>query len=250
MERLESILADLGMDESMARVFAYLADKKRSTMEDIYYHTTLSRGVISMALGELVSGGIVRREGEYFTVEDVQKALLAMLPSRFEELKAEIYSYAPPPKRESCAVVETTREEEEAMPSLLARNMDAALESVDVISRSLFWLDDGSLDSARAAIQRGVIVRVIAFKYPELAPDARALADAGVEVRMHEYAADTNFFIVDGKFVAFFIKEPPQVTRPACLRLMIRDKKACEEILRHVFNPTWENAEVVEEIRI
>jgi DNA-binding MarR family transcriptional regulator len=244
MERLESILANLGMDDAMTRVFTYLASQKKGTIEDIFSHTTLSRGSVSMALDELVAGGSVEREGEYFTVEDVQKALLTLLPSRFEELKAEIYSYSPPRPREACAVVEAFRDELDSVPSFVARNMDAALNNIHVISRSMSWLDDESLNSAMAAVQRGVIIRVISSKYPELESDTRALVDAGVDVRVHGYAEEVEFIMVDRELIAFAITEPPKVTRPAYLGLLIRNAEVCEKILQHIFDPAWEDAEI------
>jgi len=250
MERLENILANLGMDNDMTMVFVYLSDRKKATIEEIYEHTTLSRGAVSMALSELEAEGAVKREGEYFAIEDVQKALLALLPPRFEELKAQIYSYAPSRPVGTCDVVKAIRVEPESMPSFAARNIDAALNSVDMISRSLAWLDDESLNAARAAVQRGVIIRVIASRYPELGSDTRALEDAGVEVRSHEYARDIGFMMVDGESVVFAIREPPKITRPAYFGLLIRDREACKKMLQYIFNPAWEDAEVAEEIRI
>ena len=244
MERLEAILANLGMDDAMARAFTYLASQRKATIEDIYSHTTLSRGEVSLALDELVAGGAVEREGECFTVEDVQEALLALLPSRFEELKAEIYSYSPPRPGEVCAIVEAVRDEPDAVPSFVARNMDAALTTVDMISESMSWLDDESLNSARAAVQRGVIVRVIASKYPELESDARALVDAGVDVRVHGYAEEVEFMMVDRDFIALAITEPPKVTLPANFSLLIRNAEVCGKIIQYIFEPAWEEAEV------
>ena len=250
MEKLESILGNLGLDDAMSAVFVCLAHKKKATLEELYEDTTLSRKAISMALDALEANGAVKRENGCFVIEDVQKALMALLPSRYEELKAEVYSYRPLPKAKECPMVEAVRDEASEVPSFTARNVDAALESVDIISRSLTWLDDESLNSARAAVQRGVKVRVITYKHPELEADARALTDAGVEVRSHEYSRDVRFMMIDGEFIAFAIREPPRVTRPAYFGLMIRDRDVCRKMLQYIFDPAWSDSEIVEEYRI
>jgi len=250
MERLETILGNMGLDGAMAEVFAYLADIKKATMEEMYEDTSLSRKAISLALAALEAEGAVKRDGPAFTVGDVREALMALLPARCEELKAEIYSYRPAPVKKECPGVEAIRDDASVVPSFAAKNIDAALTSVDVISRSLTWLDDGSLNAARAAVQRGVKIRVITFKHAELGSDARALADAGVDVRSHEYSDDVRFMMVDGEFIAFALKEPPRVTKSAYFGLLIRDRDVCKKVLDHIFEPAWGQAEVVEEYRI
>lgn len=250
MERLEKILRDLGLDGALVEVFACLAGKGKASLDEIYDETALSRRAISLALGELESAGAVRKDGPDFAIDDTRKSLQALLPARFEELKAEIYSYRPITKKGECPMVEAIRDEASVVPAFTARHIDAALKSVDMISRSLTWLDDQSLNAARAAVQRGVRVRVITYKHPELLADARALTDAGVEVRSHEYSKDVRFMIVDGEFISFAIREPPKVTQPAYFGLMIRDRGACRSMLEYIFEPAWEDAEVVEKYRI
>jgi sugar-specific transcriptional regulator TrmB len=250
MERLEKILRDLGLDGALVEVFAYLAGKGKASLDEIYDETALSRRAISLALGELESAGAVRKDGPAFAIDDARKSLQALLPARFEELKAEIYSYRPVMRKEECPLVETIRDEATAVPAFTGNRIDAALKSVDMISRSLTWIDDYSLGAARAAVQRGVRVRVITYKHPELLADARALTDAGAEVRSHEYSKDVRFMIIDGEFVSFAIKEPPRVTQPAYFGLLIRDKAVCRNMLEYIFDPAWEDAEVVEKYRI
>ncbi len=248
MERLQTILGDLGLDGAMAEVFAYLADRKKATMEEMYEDTSLSRKAISMALAALEAKGAVKRDGHAFTVDDVREALMALLPARCEELKAEIYSYRPPPHVEiSCLGAEAVRDDVSSVPSFAARNIDAALASVDIISRSLSWLNDESLNAARAAVQRGVKVRVITSEHAGLEADVRALEDAGVQVRCHEYSGDVRFMMVDGEFVAFALKEPPRVVKPAYFGLLIRDGDVCKMVLEHIFEPAWKDARAIHE---
>jgi sugar-specific transcriptional regulator TrmB len=249
MERLEKILKDLGLDDAMAEVFACLAGKKKATLDEIFEDTSLSRKAISMSVRELEASGAVKREGQAYTIEDPREALKSLLPSRYEELKAEIFSYRPVLIKDESPLVEAIRDEASVVPAFTATHIDAALDSVDMVSRSLTWLDDRSLGAARAAVQRGVKVRVITYKHPELFSDARALADAGVEVRSHEYSKDVRFMIVDGEFVSFAIREPPRVTQPAYFGLMIRDRDVCRKMLEYIFEPAWEDAEVVEETK-
>ena len=250
MERLGTILDDLGLDGAMAEVFAYLAEKKKATMEEMFEETPLSRKAISRALAALEAEGAVKRDGPAFIIDNVREALMALFPARCEELRAEIYSYRPAPAKKEGPGVEAVRDARSAVPSFTAKNIDAALASVDIISRSLAWLNDESLNAARAAEQRGVKVRVITFKHAELEADARALSEAGVDVRGHVYADDVRFMMVDGQFIAFAIKEPPGVTEPAYFGLLIKDKGVCRMVLEHIFEPAWSDAEVVEEYRI
>jgi len=217
------------------------------TKDDI----SLQTAILPRVKAALEAEGAVKRDGPAFTVEDVREALMALLPSRCEELKAEIYSYRPPPPvKIACPGVEAIRDDVSAVPSFAARNIDAALASVDIISRSLTWLNEDSLNAARAAVQRGVRVRVITFGHAEMISDARALADAGVQVRCHEYSDDARFMIVDGEFAAFALKEPPQVTKPAYFGLMIRDPGVCKMVLDRLFEPAWRDARVVEDYRL
>jgi DNA-binding transcriptional ArsR family regulator len=244
MERLETILGNLGLDGAMTEVFAYLADKNKATMEDIYEATALSRKAVSRALDALAAEGAVRREGEAFTIGDVREALLALLPARYEELKAEIYSYRPSTAEKACSRVEAISGDSSAVPAFAANNIDAALSSVDIISGSLAWLNGESLDAARAAVQRGVVVRVITFRHPGLKAESRALADAGVELRSSEYSEEARLMVVDGELIVFSLKEP------ACFALLVRDKSVSEKVLKHIFEPAWGDAEVAEKYRI
>jgi DNA-binding transcriptional ArsR family regulator len=250
MERLETILDGLGLDNAMVAVFTCLADKTKATMEEIFEQTALSRNAISTALKALEAAGAVKREGECFGIEDVQSSLMAMLPSRFEELKAKIYAYRPSGVAKECPMVEVRRDDASAVPSFTAKNIDAALQSIDIISRSLTWLDDRSLNAARAAVQRGVKIRVITAMHPGLKSDVRALADAGIKVRCHEYSGGTRFIMADAEVVAFSIGEPSKVTGPKYFGLIVRDRDVCEKILEYIFEPAWKSAEVVEEYRI
>ncbi len=247
MERLETILGDLGLDGAMAEVFAYLADKKKATLEEMFEDTPLSRRAISRAVAALEAEGAVGRDGPAFTIDNVGEALAALLPARCEELRAEVYSYRPPPAEKACPGVEAVRDDASALPDFTAKNIDAALSSVDIISRSLAWLSDRSLGAARAAVQRGVKVRVITFKHPGLEADARALADAGVEVRSNKYSEDVTLMVVDGEFAAFALKEPPGPEKPACFGLLVRDKGVCGKASKYIFEPAWIRAETLEE---
>ncbi len=250
MERLDTILGDLGLEGAMAETFAYLANKKKATMKEIYEDTSLSRRAISIALEALVAEGAVKREGSSFTIINVQEALMALLPARCEELKAEIYSYRPAPVIKECPVVEAIQDDRSKVPDFTAKNIDAALASVDIVSRSLAWLDDTSLNAARAAVQRGVKIRVVTFSHPGLEADARALSDAGVEVRCGEYRGDARLMVVDGELVAFALREPPQAIKPAYFGLLIRDPGICKMVLDHIFEPAWEQAKIAEEYRL
>ncbi len=250
MEKLQTILGNLGLDGAMAEVFACLANKKKATLEEIYEETPLSRKAISQALAALLSEGAVKRDGPAYTIENVREALMALLPARYEELKAEIYSYRHAPGQKVCPRVEAVRGDPSADPSFMAKHIDAALASIEIVSGPLEWLNDESLNAARAAVQRGVIVRVIAFRHPGLEAEARALADAGVEVRSHEYAEEMAFVVIDGEFAAFALKEPARATKPASFRLLVKDKSACRMALDYLFEPAWKDAGTVEEHRI
>lgn len=242
MERLKTILNNLGLDDVRAAVFIYLAGKRRATLEEIYEDTALSRKAVSMALEALEAEGAVKKDGMAFTVENVREALMAMLPARYEEVKAEIYSYRPAVVKKETPGVEAFWEEEAALPPLAAKEIDAALQDIVIVSRSLAWLDEESLNAARAAVQRGVKVRVITKKHPELRADARALTDAGVEVRCHDYADSVDLMIVDGGFMVLSIRGPPGLALSAYFRLMIRDRGACERARQHIFEMAWKNA--------
>lgn len=249
MERLETILRDLGLDDAMIEVFSYLAKKRRASLEELFEGTALSRCAISRALNALESKGTVKRDGEDFTIGDPQAAMMALLPSRFEEIKAEIFSYSPPVAERSCPIVKTIRDEAGFTPSFASCNFNAATASVDIISSSMAWLDDNSLDAARAAVQRAVKVRVLTHRQPELEAEARALTDAGVEVRSHEYSRGVRFLIVDGEYIAFAFGEPPGITKPSYFGLTIRDRDVCKKALEYIFDPAWEGAEAVEKYR-
>jgi len=56
--------------------------------------------------------------------------------------------------------------------------------------------------------------------------------------------------IIDGELISFAIEEPPGAARPAYLGLIIHDKAVCRNMLEHIFEPAWEDAEVAEKYRI
>jgi sugar-specific transcriptional regulator TrmB len=249
MERLETILKDMGLDGAMADTFACLAGRKRATAEEIYEDTSLSRKAVSLALAALEAQGAVKRDGMAYRMESARDALMALLPARYEELKAAIDAYRPVPAQKECPMVEAIRDEASVVPAFTARNVDESVNSVEMISRSLTWLDDNSLNAVRAAVQRGVKVRIITYKHQELMADAGALRDAGAEVRSHEYSRDVRFMVVDGEFISFAIREPPKITQPAYFGLMIRDRDVCKQMLEYIFEPAWGDAETIDENR-
>jgi DNA-binding Lrp family transcriptional regulator len=242
MERLETILRDLGLDDAMTVVFEYLADKRRATFEQIYDETRLSRQAISLAVETLEAKGALKRDGPHYVIESIHKSLIAMAPARFEEITAEINSYRHPQKpAESCPVMEMVRADIADIPSIMGREIASAINHVDMISRTLAWLNEEILDIVEASIQRGVRVRILTYEHPDLASDARALRDAGAEVRAGEYAGHTQLAVVDGISMILDLPVPPRTDK--YLGVRVRDRETCKRMLEDVFEPAWDDAE-------
>ena len=243
MQRLDQILKDLGLDEGMAAVFEFIADKKRATLDQVYEGTRLSRKAILLAAEALEAKGALTREGPYLLIESLPRSLNTMAPARFEEIRAEIDSYQPENAQiEWCPIVEIAPASVADLRLFMAREITSAAESVDTISHMLEWLGDETLDALEAAIQRGVIVRILTYEHPGFEADARALREAGAEVRTGEYATKIQLIIIDGMSMALDLPAPPRGTRYPSIRL--RDLEACQR-LEEVFGLAWNDAEII-----
>lgn len=234
-------MRDLGLDDAMIDVYEYMADQRKADFGQIYDKTTLSRRGLSIALEALIAMGALKREGPYYVIDDLHRSLSAMAPARFEEIRAEIDSYRHTPRRvSSCPIVELASSDIAGVPSLIGREIESAINEIAVLSHTLAWLDDETMDVLNSAIQRGVRIRVLTYKHPDLASDARALRDVGVEVRCDEYARFAQFMIIDSEFVCYDVPVPPGGQK--YLGLRIRDADTCRRMLAEVFEPAWKDA--------
>ena len=242
MERLDHILKDLGLDDTMTVVFEFMADKRKATFEQIYDGTRLSRRAISLAVEALEAKGALKRDGPFYVVENLREALIAMAPSRFEEIKAEIHSYRHAQSTgESCPDVKLAMADVTDTPSSRARDIASAVSHVDIISHMLEWLDDEVLDTIDNAVKRGIRVRILTDEHPDLASDIRALREAGAEVRVNEYAKYAQLLIIDGIATALDLHAPPRTSKYPGLR--VRDRELGKRMLEDVFEPAWSDAE-------
>ncbi|MCD1294474.1 hypothetical protein CUJ83_05600 [Methanocella sp. CWC-04] len=248
MESLEKILEKMGLDDDSKEVFSYMAVRRRASLEDIFNNTNLSMAAISKAVYTLMGRGAIKREGQILLMDNIQSSLTNLLSANIEDINSSIASY-----RQSAVTIcdtkntsiEVVHDDVSAVPSFTAGRIASASNSVEIVTRSLTWLDGETLRAIQEASNRGVLIRVITYHQPELEEGIKALKDAGVKVRSHEYSRDVRFIVADGEFVAFAIREPPRTTSSSYFGLWINSRDACSKVLEHIFEPAWQEAENV-----
>lgn len=121
--------------------------------------------------------------------------------------------------------------------------MKRATEEINIITRSFTWADDETLEVMYALINKGVRIKIVG-KFGEESKDIiRKLIKLGAIVKLHEFAGEARFMIIDEKEVVFAIREPLTPTERHYVGIMIKDESTAKTVKQYIFNGIFKEAE-------
>lgn len=129
------------------------------------------------------------------------------------------------------------------LPKMTRDFMKRASKEIDIITRSFTWADDETLEAMYVLINKGVIVKIVG-KYGEESKDIiTQLLKLGAVVKLHEFAGENRFMIIDEKEVVFAIREPLTPTERHYVGILINDESTTRIIKQYIFDAIFKEAE-------
>jgi len=129
------------------------------------------------------------------------------------------------------------------LPRVTREFMKRASEEIDIITRSFTWADDETLEDMYALINKGITIKVVG-KYGDESKDViRQLLKLGAIVKLHEFAGEARFMIIDEKEVVFAIREPLTPTERHYIGILIKDESTAKTVKQYVFDAIFKEAE-------
>jgi hypothetical protein len=129
------------------------------------------------------------------------------------------------------------------LPRMTRDFMKRATEEINIITRSFTWADDETLEVMYALINKGVRIKIVG-KFGEESKDIiRKLIKLGAIVKLHEFAGEARFMIIDEKEVVFAIREPLTPTERHYVGIMIKDESTAKTVKQYIFNGIFKEAE-------
>lgn len=129
------------------------------------------------------------------------------------------------------------------LPKMTRDFLKRASEEVDIITRSFTWVDDETLDAMYALVNKGVKIRIVG-KYGDESKDAiQQLLKLGAIVKLHEFAGEARFMIIDENEVVFAIREPLTPTERHYVGIMIKDESTAKMVKQYIFDSIYKEAE-------
>lgn len=129
------------------------------------------------------------------------------------------------------------------LPKMTRDFMKKAGEEVDIITRSFTWADDETLEAMYVLINKGVKIKIVG-KYGDESKDIiRQLFKLGAVVKLHEFAGEARFMIIDEKEVVFAIREPLTPTERHYVGILIKDESTAKTVKQYIFDTIFKEAE-------
>lgn len=129
------------------------------------------------------------------------------------------------------------------LPRMTRDFMKRASEEVDIITRSFTWADDETLDVMYALINKGVTIKVVGKYGDESKETIQQLLKLGAIVKLHEFAGEARFMIIDEKEVVFAIREPLTPTERHYVGILIKDESTTRVVKQYIFDAIFKEAE-------
>lgn len=121
--------------------------------------------------------------------------------------------------------------------------MKRASSEIDIITRSFTWADDETLETMYALINKGVKINIVGKYGDESREVIRQLIKLGATVKLHEFAGETRFMIIDEKEVVFAIREPLTPTERHYVGILMKDESTSRTVKQYVFDAIFKEAE-------
>jgi hypothetical protein len=129
------------------------------------------------------------------------------------------------------------------LPRMTREFMKRASQEVDIITRSFTWVDEETLEAMYALINKGVMIKVVG-KYGDESKDViQQLLKLGAIVKLHEFAGEARFMILDEKEVVFAIREPLTPTERHYVGILINDESTAKVVKQYIFDGIFKEAE-------
>ncbi|MBU7031615.1 MAG: hypothetical protein HXS53_03715 [Theionarchaea archaeon] len=129
------------------------------------------------------------------------------------------------------------------LPRMTRDFMKRATEEINIITRSFTWADDETLEVMYALINKGVRIKIVGKFGEESKEIIKQLVKLGAIVKLHEFAGEARFMIIDEKEVVFAIREPLTPTERHYVGIMIKDESTAKTVKQYVFNGIFKEAE-------
>lgn len=130
-----------------------------------------------------------------------------------------------------------------SLPRMTRDFMKRASEEIDIITRSFTWADDETLEVMYALINKGVRIKIVG-KYGDESKDIiKQLSRLGAVVKLHEFAGEARFMIIDEKEVVFAIREPLTPTERHYVGILIKDESTARTVKQYIFDAIFKEAE-------
>ncbi len=129
------------------------------------------------------------------------------------------------------------------LPRMTRDFMKRASQEVDIITRSFTWADDETLEAMYVLINKGVTIKIVG-KYGDESRDViQQLLKLGATVRLHEFAGEARFMIIDEKEAVFAIREPLTPTERHYVGILIADESTAKTVKQYIFDAIFKEAE-------
>ena len=141
------------------------------------------------------------------------------------------------------AEVFVLRKDFRQLPSVTLDIIAKARSEILIVTRSFTWASDDVVKYLSALKKKGVQIRIIGRFGEEGKSAIRHLLEAGIPVRLHEFAGENRFMIIDGEELHFAIREPLKPTVRCYVGIRIHDISSAENMKTYVFEEIWKEAE-------
>lgn len=141
------------------------------------------------------------------------------------------------------ADVTTLRCDFRQLPAVTLDLLVKARHEILVVTRSFTWVGEEVVKALLESKKKAVEIRIIGRFGEESKPAIRRLLDAGIAVRLHEFAGENRFMIIDGEELHFAIREPLKPKLRYYVGIRIHDAASATSMKTHVFEEIWKEAE-------
>ncbi|MGD2247799.1 MAG: TrmB family transcriptional regulator sugar-binding domain-containing protein [Candidatus Methanofastidiosia archaeon] len=129
------------------------------------------------------------------------------------------------------------------LPKMTRDFMKRASKEIDIITRSFTWADDETLEAMYVLINKGVIIKIVGKHGEESKDIIKQLLKLGAVVKLHEFAGENRFMIIDEKEVVFAIREPLTPTERHYVGILINDESTTRIVKQYIFDAIFKEAE-------
>jgi hypothetical protein len=129
------------------------------------------------------------------------------------------------------------------LPRMTRDFMKRAAEEINIITRSFTWVDEETLEAMYALINKGVRIKIVGKYGDESKEQIKKLIKLGAILKLHEFAGEARFMIIDEKEVVFAIREPLTPTERHYVGIMIKDESTAKTVKQYIFDGIFKEAE-------